>query len=625
MDLEKVVIYDIEVFKYDFLLVFKNIKKYNVATFHNEVATQNFNPFLCHELGIKITTKDGKQVVRLEDIVRKQTLVGYNNYHYDDRVIQEITTITHRDIDYIIKRTKETNDLIIGNKYTTKFRHEFVSLDVFQEIDVSFPSLKMIEANKGVSIEETSVPFDIDRPLTKQELDKTKFYCNYDVDNTIEVYKERISNYFEPKIAIVESLVKKDKDFTRFIRFNTTTLVANKFKHKGFSHTKLVGTEAYSVVPKLVRDKWLDFQDRLFINVKKNNQAFIMGDEDIGVNLKDLDCELDFGKGGLHGVPEENEGCILVYNNVKLLDVASLYPTIIGNLRLLGKYTDEYIQMRLNRLAIKHTDKKLSNSLKLVLNKTYGILNNKYSAINNPFVAYSVCFYGQSLLYDLSKELHSIGCKLININTDGVAFTTDGEEYKEVWKRIEEKYNITLEEDRFTKWIQKDVNNYIAVKENGSVKVKGASFGKYKKEEVHNYRNYSLAIVDRALVDYLLYGTSPLNTVLKYREEKDLFQMILRCGGTFLGTSNENQEILPNKINRIFACSKNNPKRTKLYKAKQREDGTLSLANFPDTPDDMLVFNGNIKDLDSKEIDLSFYLRLIESKIQDLGQIKVVA
>lgn len=109
-------------------------------------------------------------------------------------------------------------------------------------------------------------------------------------------------------------------------------------------------------------------------------------------------------------------------------------------------------------------------------------MNSKYSPINNPVGAYSVCFYGQSLLYDLSKELYNVGCKLININTDGVAFTTDNEEYKNVWKKIEEKYNITLEEDRFVKWIQKDVNNYIAVTEKAKLKLKVGHLASIKRQ-----------------------------------------------------------------------------------------------------------------------------------------------
>lgn len=623
MNLEKVVIYDIEIFKHDFLLVFKDINKNEVATFHNEVATENFNPFLCDELGVKITEKDGKYTVNLKDIVNTQVLVGYNNYYYDDRIIQEFLSMLDKDISYINKRIKQVNDLIIGNKFTTRFRNEFVSLDVFQQIDVGRPSLKMIEANKGVSIEESTVPFDIDRPLTTDELEATVYYCNYDVDQTIDIYKDRIHTYFVPKINLVKRVIKDEKDFSRHLRFNTTTLVGNLFKQKEYGNTELVGSDVYKVVPVEVEKAWLNFKENLFINTNKNNEAHIEG-EHKNISVRDLDCDIEFGYGGLHGVPVENKGNIIVANDVKLLDVASLYPTIIGNLKLLGIYTDDYIQMKYDRLKVKHTDKPLSDSLKLILNSTYGVMNSKYSPINNPVGAYSVCFYGQSLLYDLSKELYNVGCKLININTDGVAFTTDNEEYKNVWKKIEEKYNITLEEDRFVKWIQKDVNNYIAVTEKGKVKVKGGAFSKHQKTASHNYKNYSNAIVDKAIVEYLTNDIKPLNTVLKHKDDKELFQIILKCGGTYIGTVDEDKNLLNNKVNRVFACKKNNPKRTKLYKAKEREDGTLSLANFPDVPDDMLVFNKDVKNLDSNEIDLSFYLRLINSKLDDLGQVMEV-
>lgn len=167
----------------------------------------------------------------------------------------------------------------------------------------------------------------------------------------------------------------------------------------------------------------------------------------------------------------------------------------------------------------------------------------------------------------------------------------------------------------------KDVNNYIAVTDSGKVKVKGGAFSKYKKSPQHNYKNYSNAIVDKAIVEYLTNDIKPLNTVLKHKEDKELFQIILKCGGTYLGTVDEHQNLMSNKVNRIFACKKNNIKRTKLYKAKEREDGSIALANFPDVPDDMLVFNDDIKNLDSNEIDLSFYLRLINSKLNDLGQV----
>ena len=45
-------------------------------------------------------------------------------------------------------------------------------------------SLKSIEAHLGMNIEETQVDFDIDRPLTTEELKLTIQYCKFDVQAT---------------------------------------------------------------------------------------------------------------------------------------------------------------------------------------------------------------------------------------------------------------------------------------------------------------------------------------------------------------------------------------------------------------------------------------------------------
>ena len=52
-------------------------------------------------------------------------------------------------------------------------------------------SLKALEAFMGKNIHETSVPFDIDRKLTPQEIAETIDYCRYDVLNTIDVFLRR--------------------------------------------------------------------------------------------------------------------------------------------------------------------------------------------------------------------------------------------------------------------------------------------------------------------------------------------------------------------------------------------------------------------------------------------------
>ena len=55
--------------------------------------------------------------------------------------------------------------------------------------------LKFFEESMGSDIRETQVPFDIDRPLTEQELEQTIFYCKHDVEETMKVFMQRKSDF----------------------------------------------------------------------------------------------------------------------------------------------------------------------------------------------------------------------------------------------------------------------------------------------------------------------------------------------------------------------------------------------------------------------------------------------
>lgn len=65
--------------------------------------------------------------------------------------------------------------------------------DVFKGVTDS--GLKTLEAFMGNDIEETSVPFDIDRPLTDKEIFDTIHYCEHDVDQLMKVFELRIDDF----------------------------------------------------------------------------------------------------------------------------------------------------------------------------------------------------------------------------------------------------------------------------------------------------------------------------------------------------------------------------------------------------------------------------------------------
>lgn len=539
-----ILFFDIEVYHSNAFVVFKDIDKRLKRVFHN-----NF--------------------VGLENFIQEKTLVGFNNYFYDDHILHAMLDLK---TPYQIK---SLNDRIIGGERPKIKNYRFNSLDVFQQIDVSMPSLKRIEGNLGRMILESSVPFTIDRVLTDDEYADVLDYCIYDVDTTIDAYKMRVNSYFAPKKSLLEML-GDDKGK----RWNTTTLSANVLLQKPllkWSNIR-IPEEMLELVPPEVVELWLT-------------------KEKGSVTVKEFGCDIEFSFGGLHGVNPNAKRT----ENVKLLDVASLYPNIIINIKALGHATESYKDLIRQRIEVKHTDKTLSDALKLVLNSVYGNLNNQYSLLHNPKAALSVCVYGQIVLYDLCKRLSPF-VKIIQVNTDGVAFTTDNDIYKQVWKDWESDYNLALEEDKYDLFIQKDVNGYIA-KTGDSLKCKGSDVNKYGSDQV--FKNNNTRILHIALVDKLIYGKDVIETLTENLDKPHLYQYILQAGGTYMGTY-DSDGVKHQKVNRVFAAKKGD-----FCLHKKRHD--LGLVKFPNSPSRMYLWNGECDDIENFEdiVDLNHYYQLV--------------
>lgn len=574
---ENLLFYDIEIFAFDALVVFKDKDKNTIAAYHNDFKT----PML------------GSYRGSISQLICGKTLVGYNNYWYDDHIL---TMMLHN---WTPRQLKQLNDQIINGDGSPHGVHPLIySLDCFQQIDVARPSLKKIEGNMGLSIYESSINFNINRQLTPSELNETIDYCSYDIDTTIEVYKMREKSYFVPKDSIIRMLPRDQQ--TKATRWNTTTISANVIKKK--QHKEYWKTIRLFPDGSDHEERFIGIPNEV-IRMWHENQTGTAGAPVTTKTRKTythraFGCDIEFSLGGLHGV---NSDGVKRFENVKLLDVASLYPNIINYLNALGtETTASYKRIVERRLAVKHTHEQLQQALKLVINSCYGLMKNKYSILFNANAALSVCIFGQIALYDLCERLAPT-CRLININTDGVAFTTSSNDYKRVWKEWENDYSFELEEDSFDLFIQKDVNNYIGVK-NGKIKVKGGDVGRYHGDAV--FKNNSVRIKDIAVVNKIVYGKDVLTTIQENLDNPKLFQMILQAGSTYKGTVDENMQQYQ-KVNRVFASKRDG---VTLYKLRA-DDG---LVRFPDSPEKMFVYNGDISELTDfrNRIDINFYYQL---------------
>ena len=189
------------------------------------------------------------------------------------------------------------------------------------------------------------------------------------------------------------------------------------------------------------------------------------------------------GIGGLHS--NEQSVCHWSDEDTMLIDrdVASYYPAIILNLGIYPEHIGvNFLHIYRNiveqRLAAKKSgDKVKADTLKIAVNGTFGKLGNKWSPLYAPNLMLQVTLTGQLSLLMLIESLELAGFQVCSANTDGFIIKCHRDRRAELdgyIERWEQQTAFRTEETAYRFVCSRDVNNYIAVKKDGSVKVKGA-------------------------------------------------------------------------------------------------------------------------------------------------------
>lgn len=106
----------------------------------------------------------------------------------------------------------------------------------------SFHGLKQLEGFMGNDIRETTVNFNIDRKLTVEELQEVIFYCNHDVEQTMEVFINRIEE-FEAHMGLIKNFKLPLKYISKTkAQLSAIILGANKQDHEDEFEINIVGT-----------------------------------------------------------------------------------------------------------------------------------------------------------------------------------------------------------------------------------------------------------------------------------------------------------------------------------------------------------------------------------------------
>lgn len=555
------IFYDFEVFKEDWLVVCKN------TTLHET----------------KIIVNDAPSLTEYYEANKGEIWVGFNSRHYDQWILKGIVCGFN---------PKEINDfIIVEKKGGWQYSSLLNKIPLFNyDIMTSMHSLKQLEGFLGNNIKETTVPFDIDRKLTPGELQEVIQYCTHDVEQTMQVFMSR-SEEFTSHLSLITAFKMPLKYLNKTkAQLSGIILKAHQQKHDDEFDITIPDTI------KLNKYKFIDtwYRDKSNLDYKKKLDVEVAG------------VPHTFAWGGLHGAVPNYIGEGIFLN----VDVASYYPSLMieynfgsRNIADPGLYKLIYD----TRLKLKAEKNPMQQPYKIVLNSTYGAMKDKYNPLYDPLQANNVCVSGQLMLLDLIEKLED-HVQLIQSNTDGILVKLkrkkDLEKVKDICHEWEQRTKMVLEYDLYTKVIQKDVNNYIIVDENGKYKSKGAYVKKL------NPLDYDLPIVNKAIINYFLNGISPEKTI---NECNDLyqFQRVVKVSSKYskalYGDDQVNEKVL-----RVFASRRKSDKG--IFKVKPGGNKE-KIAN---TPERCFIENDNVKgEPVPRRLDRGWYIELAQKRIND--------
>lgn len=388
---------------------------------------------------------------QIEDLI-KNNLVGFNNRRYDNHILYA------RYLGYSIEDLFNLSSKIIGGSSNGYFREAYgLSYADIYDFTSKKQSLKMYEVELGLKHQELDLPWD--QPVPEELWELVASYCDNDVIATEATFYARHEDFVARQILADLS----------GLPVNATTK----------AHTARI----------------------LFGNDRKAQDKFVYTD----LSVEFPGYTFDAGKSLYRGEDPGEGGYVYaepgMYENVALLDIASMHPTSIEVLNLFGPYTKNYSEIKEARLAIKHNDfdkarkmfggklakhldsvesaESLAYALKIVINIVYGLTSANFP---NPFkddrnVDNIVAKRGSLFMIDLKLALQEKGVQVIHIKTDSVKIPNASDEVIQFIFDFGKKYGYTFEhEATYSKLCL--VNNavYVAKSEDGHWTATGAEF-----------------------------------------------------------------------------------------------------------------------------------------------------
>lgn len=535
-----------------------------------------------------IIINNREEFLRIFNKNKDSIWVGYNIKGYDQWIMKAI--IAGTDPCIISEKIIEQNI----SPYAVDRSLNRIPIYTF-ELNDSYRSLKELELFMGEDIRESTVSFDLNRYPTKEEIEELTTYCLHDVRMTFKVFQEVYYKY-EAQLGLIEYFNLDENMINKTeAQLSAYILGAKKpnYPREDVADFEIVNTIELSKYNN-IKQWYEDYNNRDF---KKYLRANVYG------------VDTDFGWGGLHSARKKYQGEDFIVNS----DVSSFYPSIMIEYGLLSRNVQnpgKFKEIRDTRFKSKKEKNPIEKSLKLVLNSTYGACLDVNNDLYDQRQGIAICVNGQLLLLDLIEKVElTFGdrAEFIQGNTDGVMFKFNSKEdvdkYLQICQEWSKRTKMNLDHDFIKKIIQKDVNNYVYVKEDNSIKSKGAYVKKL------SLIDNDLPIVNKAIKEKLINNIEIEKTVNDSNNLID-FQKCIKITGKYshavYGKENINLKVL-----RVFASKSGSDNAI----MKMKSDGKLEKISY--TPDRVIIDNSQVNNKEiPQNLDKSWYIKLAKDRLE---------
>lgn len=423
----------------------------------------------------------------ISKLMRDYTTISFNGNSYDLLIItaalkgwsnQQIKDLS----DEIITSGKPS--WIIGRNANLRVPRNWDHIDLI-EVAPGQASLK-IYGGRLHSLKLQDLPIEPSASISPSMRDTLRLYCRNDLVTTRDLLDD-----VHKQVELRERLTDK---YGMDLRSKSDAQIAEAIIRNYLeSYGVSVGKRTATVLPFKYRlPAWVKFKTDIFNDMLQKVVActFCVNDSGSVVLPKELNKAIEFKnakyKFGIGGLHSQEKSQVITPNDDEMFgeyDLTSMYPNIIIEqglfpLHLTDKFLTVYTMIKDERVKAKREGNKVVDAAyKILLNGSYGKFGSKYSYLYSPELLIQTTITGQLSLLMIIERLELAGVNVVSANTDGINVLFKKSRHNEVETII---YEWELETGYNFEWTpykasySRDVNNYVAIKADGSIKGKGA-------------------------------------------------------------------------------------------------------------------------------------------------------